>query len=50
MIKGVKYGVDLINDVSGFQYDHGALIKLKKYKIAKVIHHMGHSKYNANKS
>ena len=40
MIKGVKHGVDLINDVSGFEYDHGALIKLKKYKVAKVIHHM----------
>ena len=40
MIKGIKHGVDLINDVSGFQYDHGALIKLKKYKVAKVIHHM----------
>ena len=40
MIKGVKHGVDLINDVSGFEYDHGALVKLKKYKVAKVIHHM----------
>ena len=40
MIKGIKHGVDLINDVSGFQYDHDALIKLKKYKVAKVIHHM----------
>ena len=30
----------MINDVSGFEYDHGALIKLKKYKVAKVIHHM----------
>tara|TARA_B100000242_G_scaffold257806_1_gene201804 strand:- start:38 stop:511 length:474 start_codon:yes stop_codon:yes gene_type:complete len=26
--------------VSGFEYDHGALVKLKKYKVAKVIHHM----------
>ena len=40
MIKGVKHGVDLINDVSGFEYDHSALIKLKKYKVVKVIHHM----------
>ena len=40
MIKGIKHGVDLINDVSGFEYDHGALVKLKKYKVAKVIHHM----------
>ena len=40
MIKGLKHGVDLINDVSGFEYDHGALVKLKKYKVAKVIHHM----------
>ena len=40
MIKSVKYGADLINDVSGFNYDQNSLIKLKKYNIAKVIHHM----------
>ncbi len=40
MVKGIDYGVDLINDVSGFNYDKESLIKLKKYKIVKVLHHM----------
>ena len=40
MIKCTKYGVDLINDVSGFNHDQKALVKLKKYNIARVIHHM----------
>ena len=40
MIKSIKYGVDLINDVSGFNYDKNSLKKLKKYNIAKVLHHM----------
>ena len=40
MIKSIKYGADLINDVSGFKYDHDSLPKLKKFNIAKVLHHM----------
>ena len=40
MIKSIKYGVDIINDVSGFEFDKCSLKKLKKYKICKVIHHM----------
>ena len=40
MIESIKNGADLINDVSGFKYDQNALSKLKKYNIAKVIHHM----------
>ena len=40
MIKSIKHGADLINDVSGFNYDQNALSKLKKYNIAKVLHHM----------
>ena len=40
MIKSLKYGVDLINDVSGFEYDKNFLKNLKKINIAKVIHHM----------
>ena len=40
MIKSIKYGVDLVNDVSGFNYDKNSLSKLKKYNIAKVLHHM----------
>ena len=40
MIKSLKFGVDLINDVSGFEYDNKALPILRKYKIPKVLHHM----------
>ena len=40
MLKSVKNGVDLINDVSGFNYDKSSLQKLKKYNISKVLHHM----------
>tara|TARA_B100001093_G_C26821001_1_gene1011884 strand:- start:494 stop:1561 length:1068 start_codon:yes stop_codon:yes gene_type:complete len=40
MIKSIKYGVDLINDVSGFNYDSQSLPKIKKYNISKVLHHM----------
>tara|TARA_Y100000590_G_scaffold95093_1_gene107770 strand:- start:1304 stop:2365 length:1062 start_codon:yes stop_codon:yes gene_type:complete len=40
MIKGIKCGVDLINDVSGFNYDQNSLSKLEKYNVAKVLHHM----------
>ena len=40
MIKSIKSGADLINDVSGFNFDQNSLIKLKKYNVAKVFHHM----------
>ena len=40
MIKSIKYGTDLINDVSGFSYDKTSLKKLKKINISKVLHHM----------
>ena len=40
MVRGIKYGVDLINDVSGFSCDKESIKKLKKYKIPKIIHHM----------
>ncbi len=40
MIKSIKYRADLINDVSGFNYDSLSLSSLKKYNIAKVLHHM----------
>ena len=40
MTESIKYGADLINDVSGFNYDKRSLLKLKKYNIAKVLHHM----------
>ena len=40
MVRGIKCGVDLINDVSGFNYDQSSLSKLKRYNIPKVLHHM----------
>ena len=40
MVKGIKYKVDIINDISGFRYDPNSLKYLKKYKIPKVLHHM----------
>ncbi len=40
MEKGIKYKVNLINDVSGLNYDSKTCYVLKKYKIPFVIHHM----------
>ena len=41
MMKGISYGVDIINDVSGFNYDKDSLNKIKQHKkVTKVIHHM----------
>ncbi len=40
MSKGLKFGVDLINDVSGFNFDKRSLFIVKKNKIPKVLHHM----------
>ena len=39
MKKGIKYGVKIINDVSGLDYDSETINVLKKYKIPFVIHH-----------
>ena len=40
MIKGLDQGVDLLNDVSGFNYNQYSSLIAKKYKVAKVLHHM----------
>jgi len=40
MAKGCELGVDLINDVSGFNFDQTSIQKLKHYNVAKVVHHM----------
>ena len=40
MIKAIKHRADLINDVSGFNYDSKSLSRLKTHNIAKVLHHM----------
>ena len=39
MKKGIKFGVKIINDVSGFAYDDKTINILKKYKIPFVIQH-----------
>ena len=40
MVKGIGYKVDLINDVSGFEFDKYSISKLKDFKIPKILHHM----------
>jgi len=40
MVEAIKNKSDLINDVSGFDYDTNAINKIKKFNIWKVLHHM----------
>ncbi len=40
MLRGIKCGADLINDVSGFNFDLRSSSKLKGLGISKVLHHM----------
>ena len=40
MVKGISYKVDLINDVSGFEFDKHSIPRLNIFKIPKVLHHM----------
>jgi dihydropteroate synthase len=40
MIKAIKNKSDLINDVSGFNYDLNAIDKIKNFNVWKVLHHM----------
>ena len=40
MTKGLEYGVDLINDVSGFNFEYQSASVAKNKKISKVLHHM----------
>jgi len=40
MLKAIKCKSDLINDVSGFNYDSKAIEKIKNYDVWKVLHHM----------
>ena len=37
---GLSYGVDLLNDVSGFNYDRNSIKFIKNNNISKVLHHM----------
>ena len=50
MEKGIKNKVNLINDVSGFDYDDNTINVLKKYKIPFVIHHMQGTPKNMQKN
>ena len=40
MLKAIEHKSDLINDVSGFNYDQKAINKIKNYDVWKVLHHM----------
>ncbi len=40
MLKAIKNKSDLINDVSGFNYDVNAVEKIKNFNVWKVLHHM----------
>ena len=40
MLKAINHKSDLINDVSGFNYDQEAIEKIKNYNVWKVLHHM----------
>ena len=40
MLRSIKCGADLINDVSGFNFDIRSASKLKRLGIPKVLHHM----------
>ena len=40
MIKAIKNKSDLINDVSGFEFDTTAIDKIKNFNVWKVLHHM----------
>jgi len=40
MIKSLDCGADIINDVSGFNYDNNSLSLISNYNTSKVLHHM----------
>jgi dihydropteroate synthase len=40
MVKAIKCKSDLINDVSGFNYDTNSINKIKFFNVWKVLHHM----------
>tara|TARA_B100000953_G_scaffold299301_1_gene298765 strand:+ start:76 stop:1137 length:1062 start_codon:yes stop_codon:yes gene_type:complete len=40
MLRSIKCGADLINDVSGFNFDIRSVSKLKRLGTPKVLHHM----------
>jgi dihydropteroate synthase len=40
MLKAIEKKSDIINDVSGFNYDKNAIDKIKNFNVWKVLHHM----------
>ena len=40
MLKAIENKSDIINDVSGFNYDINSIDKIKKFNVWKVLHHM----------
>ena len=50
MKKGLKYGVNLINDVSGLDYDASTINFIKKHKRPFVINHIQGSPKNMQKN
>ena len=50
MEKSLKYGVDIINDVSGFEFNEFSPKMIKKIKVAKVLHHMQGTPQNMQKN
>jgi dihydropteroate synthase len=40
MLKAIENKSDIINDVSGFNYDVNAIDKIKNFNVWKVLHHM----------
>ena len=50
MEKGIKNKVNLINDVSGLEYDPKTKNVLKKYKTSFVVHHMQGNPKNMQKN
>ena len=49
MSKSLKFKADIINDVSGFNYDKNSLPFLKKNDVVKVVHHMQGTPLNMQK-
>ena len=40
MLKAIESKSDIINDVSGFNYDINAIDKIKNFNVWKILHHM----------
>ena len=50
MEKGIKNKINLVNDISGFDYDENTIKVLKKYRIPFVIHHSQGTPKNMQKN